>query len=165
MFIWILVSVAGGLVGVLMTVLGQLIIKILIEPAQELRKEIGNVRFVLVRHEQAIHTPASRNCHTSNAAFDGLYDCVAGLLARIQGMNLNWFTRCCWRFPPKPDIEGAVRHLRSLTSYVFQKSMKLDEHESVRNHVKCIENLLNLDPLEKEEPLHGEDAVHDPSSN
>ena len=159
MFIWILVTVVGGLVGVLMTVLGQLIIKILIEPAQELRKEIGNVRFVLARHGQAIHTPAYRNCHTSSAAFDGLYDSVAGLLARIQGMNLYWFTRRCWRIPPKADIERAVEHLRSLSSYVFQKSMKHDEHESVRNLVKCIENLLNLDPLVKEEPLYGEDAI------
>lgn len=45
----------SGSVGVY--VIGQLISKIFIEPAAELKKTIGEVRFALAFHAPTIHTP------------------------------------------------------------------------------------------------------------
>jgi len=57
----------GGLAGVAVYVIGQLISKFLIEPLHELRKVVGEVRFNLSFHAPTIHTPIGRTKETSEA--------------------------------------------------------------------------------------------------
>ena len=51
------IIVGGGLSGVAIYVIGQLLSKFLIDPLYELKKEVGNIRFNLAFYAPVIHTP------------------------------------------------------------------------------------------------------------
>ena len=58
--------------AVLVYVIGQLLSKVFIEPAHELRKVIGEVRFNLAFHAPTIHTPIGRDDKRSEEARSAL---------------------------------------------------------------------------------------------
>ena len=141
--------VFGGLFGVLMVVLGQFLVKLLIEPLHELRKEIGQVRYVLMYHTATLHTPIGRNCKNTTEAKHDILACSAGLIAKRQGVVSYSKLHSYARLPDKRDIDRAAVLLRGLSTYVVElKPRDVSKHiDAVRAHVEEIEKLLRLDRI------------------
>ena len=146
----LLTSVLTILGGVLVYVIGQLLSKLFIEPAYELRKTIGEVRFALSFHAPTIHTPIGRNEESSNKAKEALMKCSSDLFARLQAIpaydRLSYISRGA--LPPKTNIEEAAVQLRGLSTYVHEEGVTANESiEVINKRVEKIEKLLDLKSL------------------
>ena len=147
--IWIFVA---ALVGAILTVCVQIVAKTLLEPAYDIKKAIGTVRYVLAYHAPTIHTPIGRNEDSGKEAQDALRNCSAELLSLLvaaKGYRLvskKWLSD----LPAEKSVEAAAKNLRGLSNYnLCDSSEKADRHiDVIRKQVEKIENLLNLKPLE-----------------
>jgi hypothetical protein len=85
------------LIGIFIYVGGQLLSKSLIDPAYELLKAIGEVRFNLAFHAATIHTPEARSKDAAEKARDALMKSSRDLIAKLHAIprlgNL-WFLFC-----------------------------------------------------------------------
>lgn len=134
--------------GVMVFVMGQLISKFLIEPIQELRKVIGEVRFNLAYYSAIIHTPIGRDEDQCQKAHDAITKNWSDLLTKAHAIPLY---KCLPRIfvLPQKNIERAATHLRGLATYIHETGAKAESHiEEVNRRVQCIEKQLQLRPLE-----------------
>jgi len=141
----------GGLAGVTVYVIGQLISKFLIEPLHELRKVVGEVRFNLGFHAPTIHTPIGRTKETSEAARQALMKSSCDLIAKLHAVpGFEVFRHLSFGvLPNRNDIEAAAIQLRGLSTYVHEEGEKANSNiEIVNKRVAKIESLLRLKPLE-----------------
>jgi hypothetical protein len=141
----ILLTIIGG---VIVFVTGQLISKFLIEPIQELRKAIGEVRFNLAYYSTIIHTPISRDKEQSGKAYDAITKNWSDLLTKAHAIPLYKFLPRIFVLP-QTNIDKAAIHLRALATYIHETNEKAESHiEEVNRRVECVEKQLRLRPLE-----------------
>ena len=144
--LWTSASTIFG--GVILFVIGQLLSKFLIEPIQELKKAIGEVRFNLAYYAPIIHTPISRDKERSDKAYDAIMRNSCDLLTKADAIPFyrlipNRF------FLPIMNIDRAAVDLRALTTYLHETGEKAASHiEVINSRVKSIEQKLRLRPLE-----------------
>src|SRR5665647_2149094 len=107
-------SAATIIGGVLVYTLGQLVSKFFIEPIYELKKVIGEVRFVLAFHACVIHTPAARTDERSQVAYEALMKAHSDLLARAYAIPFYYKIAKLFNgfIPPKPALCEAAIQLR-----------------------------------------------------
>jgi hypothetical protein len=147
----LLTSAVTVLGGVTVYVAGQLLSKFFIDPVQDLRKAIGEVRFNLAFHAPEIHTPIGRTEERSDRARDALMKSSCDLLAKLQAASLYDFWASMSRdvLPPRKAIEDAAVQLRGLSTYVHETGEKAhDALDVISKRVTRIEKLLGLKPLE-----------------
>jgi len=140
---------ALGAVGVY--VIGQLLSKFFIEPLQDLRKTVGEVRFNLAFHAPTIHTPIGRSKETSDAVREALLKSSCDLIAKLHVVPAFKAIRflAIGVLPPRQSIERAAVQLRGLSTHVHETGDKAAESlEVIRKRVELIESLLLLKPLE-----------------
>ncbi len=132
-------------------VVGQLLSKFLIEPAYELKKAIGKVRFTLAFHAPVIHTPIARNEERSQKAYEALMKISCDLLAKVEAVP---FYCClsklsCGFLPPERAVMAAAVDLRGLSTYVHETDSKANNSlETIAKRVARIEKNLRIRPLE-----------------
>jgi hypothetical protein len=132
-------------------VIGQLLSKFFIEPAHELKKTIGKVRFTLAFHAPAIHTPIARNDERTQKAYEALMKSSCDLLANVDAVP---FYSCLSRLslgflPPELAIVDAARQLRGLSTHVHETDSKAnDSLDAINKRIARIEKNLALKPLE-----------------
>ncbi len=139
---------------VIVIVIGQLLSKFFIEPLYELRKSVGEVRFILAFHAPTIHTPTGRSKENSNAASEALRKSSSDLIAKLHAIPIYEKTRFLFfrALPPRKDVECAAVLLRGLSSYVHEDGDKASASIDIINkRVEKIERLLRLIPLESVE--------------
>lgn len=143
----ILVTSALTIFGsVLVYVIGQLLSKFFIEPMQEQKKSIGEVRFNLSFYSPIIHTPISRDNESSNSAYQAILRNACDLLTKSDAIP------CYRRLPrrlvvPIECIEQAAVDLRALSTYLHETGEKAASHiDEVNRRVASIERLLKLRP-------------------
>lgn len=137
--------------GVLIYVIGQLLSKFLIDPAHELKKVIGEVRFNLAFYAPIIHTPIARTEERSDKAYEALLKGSCELLAKVNAIPFyGLVSRISFGFlPSKECILEAATQLRGLSTYVHGTGDKANSHvEVIGNRVARIEKCLNLESLE-----------------
>jgi hypothetical protein len=134
--------------GGIVFVTGQLLSKFLIEPIQELRKAMGEVRFNLAYYAPIIHTPISRDKERSDKAYDSIMRNSCDLLTKADAIPFYRFLP--HRFVlPKQNIDRAVVDLRAVTTYLHETGEKADSHiEDINRRVERIQRQLQLRPLE-----------------
>lgn len=137
--------------GVSVYVTGQLLSKLFIDPVNELRKVIGEVRFNLAFHAPDIHTPIGRTKERSDRARDALMKSSCDLLAKLQAIllydRLSQMSRGL--LPSRQSIETAAIDLRGLSTYVHETGDKANTAlDVIVKRVERIETLLGLKPLE-----------------
>lgn len=139
-------TVAGGLV---VFVIGQMAQRLLIEPIQELRKAVGQIRFALLFHAPVLLTPVSRNVQRSDAAYEALMHSSCDLLMRVDAVPFyNVLAEFLQLFPSKKNVQDAAKWLRALSTYVHETGDKADEHiEQVSDLMKKVELLLEIQSL------------------
>jgi hypothetical protein len=141
-------TIAGA---ILVYVAGQLLSKVFIEPAYELRMVLGEVRFNLAFHAPTIHTPIGRNERRSEEARSALMKSSCDLLAKLHAIPCyDWLSRHSKGFlPPRDAIEDAAVRLRGLSTYMHETGDKAQESiELIGKIVERIEQKLGLKPLD-----------------
>jgi hypothetical protein len=136
--------------GLLVYVIGQLLSKFLIEPTQELKKAIGEVRFNLAFHGSVIHTPASRTEDRSQKAKDALMKSSCDLLARVNAIPFYYgVAKLSLGFlPSKEAVLDSAIQLRGLSTYVSETGANANSSiEVIQKRVARIEQNLGLEPL------------------
>ena len=139
------IIVGGGLSGVAIYVIGQLLSKFLIDPLYELKKEVGNIRFNLAFYAPVIHTPIGRTPEKSEAARQALMDNSCSLIAKLHAVPGYTIVGR----PNRKDMEQAARLLRGLSTYVHEDGDSAGGNIAAVNKFVCkIEKLLCLNALE-----------------
>ena len=148
--------VYGGLFGIGVYLVGQLLSNFVIEPLHELRKAVGRVRFNLAFHAPTIRTPIGRSEERSTAARDALMASSSELVATLHavpGYRVWCLVSCLLSFgrhrlPGGHNIERAATLLRGLSTYVTDTGDRAnDDISEIRAHVAEIERVLHLKPL------------------
>jgi hypothetical protein len=128
--------------GTAVFVLGQLLLKFVIEPIKELKEVLGEIQFALIYHEQSIHTP-SGNRAEEDAAQDAIVDLASRLRAKAEAVPCyHCISKSSKGFiPPKNQVVDASKALIGISHSMHA------ENRSERNHkrVKTIEKLLGFD--------------------
>jgi len=143
--------VLGALAGIVVYVAGQLLSKFFIEPLYELRKTVGEVRFILAFHAPTIHTPIGRSNESSDAASEALRKSSCDLIAKLHAIPFFEKTRILsfGALPSKKDVECAAVQLRGLSSYMHEEGEKaFTSIDVINKRVEKIERLLRFIPLE-----------------
>jgi hypothetical protein len=139
--------------GVAIFVVGQFVLKYFIEPAQELRRAIGEVRFNLAYHAQVIHTPIARTPERSDKAYEALIRSSCDLLARVSSVPfygiVSFYTAGV--VPAKRRVIEAAIELRGLSTYVHETGDSAAAHaDAIASRVAKIEKYLNFEPLSRD---------------
>ena len=132
--------------GILVFVIGQMIQRLAIEPIQELRKTISQVRFTLLFHAPVIFTPISRTEERSNAAYAALMHSSCDLIMRADAIPFySTFSDFFQLFPKKSQVIEAAKWLRALSTYVHETDNRANDHiDQVRGLTKKVEALLAI---------------------
>jgi hypothetical protein len=135
--------------GVTIYVIGQFISKILIEPPHELKKVVGEVRFILAFHAATIRTPAARSKERSQQAHEALMRSSCELLTRVEAVMFYPVLSSVFRLPSRESIKIAAKNIRGLSTYVHDtQSTAADSSDAIDKLVTSIEYHLLLEPLE-----------------
>lgn len=143
--------VLGALAGIAVYVAGQLLSKFFIEPVYELRKTVGEVRFILAFYAPTIHTPIGRTKDNSDAASEALSKSSSELIAKLHAIPFYEKTRFLsfGALPCRKDIECAAVKLRGLSTCMHEQGEKANVSiEGINRRVVKIEQLLRFIPLE-----------------
>ncbi len=146
-FVTSAVTILGGL---FLYVIGQLLSKFFIDPAHELKKAIGEVRYNLAFHAPIIHTPASRKPERSQKAYEALMKSSCDLLVQVNAIPFYSRLSCLTLgfLPSKQAIVGSARLLRGLTTYVHETDPEtFDSINTINETVAYIEKKLGLKTL------------------
>lgn len=127
--------------GVAVFVVGQLLAKFVIEPIHEFKKLLGEIRFGLVFHMQAIVTPVGDKASEDEAS-TALRKLACDLLSMSGAIPFYgfWSAAFC-DFVPRPEqVNAAFSQLIGLSNSVHQP----DRSEKNYARMAKIEQLLNF---------------------
>jgi len=134
--------------GSFVFVFGQLLLKRLIDPCTELRKEISKVRFTLSYFAPVINTPISRTPESSEEAAKALRENSANLFAFAELVPKSKFLRRL-SFAALPEMENvieAAKNLRTLSTFLHETGEKASNSlELIFKITTKIERLLLID--------------------
>ncbi|MGA8277635.1 MAG: hypothetical protein WB784_05510 [Rhodanobacteraceae bacterium] len=136
--------------GVIVFVVGQLILKLVIDPVLELRKAISEVGYNLLFYAPEIQTPISRTPVTSEKAREALRKSSSDLYVRCEAIRYRFVYRMPFlRLPNREKVLDAAKRLRGLSNYVHETGEKANGHiDHVVCILKCIERDLQLPPVD-----------------
>lgn len=131
--------------GVLVFVVGQLLGKFVIEPVQELKKLLGEIRFALVFHAQAILTPVGDKAGEDEAQ-KALRKLSCDLRSKTSAIPFyrGWSMISRGFLPRKENALEASKQLMGLSNSVHQP----DRSDKNAARISKIERLLNYEPVE-----------------
>lgn len=132
--------------GVLIFVLGQLLVRFIIEPIQDLKKLLGEIRFVLVFHAPAILTPVGDK-DSEDSAQKALRKASSDLRSKIGVIPFYrlWSSVSCGFLPGKKNAFEASKLLMGLSNSVHQPN-RSDKNVDRIAKVECF---LNYESLEE----------------
>lgn len=140
-------AVATLVGGTVLYVVGELLSKRYIDPIDELRREISEVRYVLSFFAPIIHTPIARNEDRSTEAARALREKSAGLLSLLELLpNKGPLRQFALRsLPPELDIEEAAVQIRALSTHMHEMGDEAEESiEQVNTRIRNIKRLLRF---------------------
>ena len=142
----LLTSSATALGAVLVFVASQLLGKLVIEPIQDMKKLLGEIRYALVFHAQAIFTPVGDRAGEDEAA-KSLRKLSCDLRSKVGSIPFYdyWATRSRGFLPHRQDAMAASKQLMGLSNSVHQAN----RFEKNPARIAKIEQLLNYEPIDE----------------
>ena len=133
--------------GVIVLVLGQLLGKFVIDPLHEVKKVLGEIRFALLFHAQAIMTPVGDH-ESEDKAGEVLRRLASELHSRVGAVPFYdiWSAISKGFFPSKTSALDAAKRLMGLSNSMRQEG-RSDKNAA---RVSRIEKLLGFEPWEQE---------------
>ena len=124
------------ILGVITYVLGQLVLKLLIEPVQETKKLIGQIAHSLTEHANVIQNPGVPSEEVMKDTSQHLRKLSAQLETQIYLVPMYSVTAFIFRLPSRNQILSAARSLMGLSNSVFRASDGI-----YKSNAKRVENI------------------------
>lgn len=128
--------------GVITYVLGQLVLKLLIEPVQEMKKLIGQIAHSLIEHANVIQNPGAPTEEQMKATSLHLRKLCALLEAQLYLVPMYRLTAGIFGLPTREKVLSASRSLMGLSNSVFRAADHI--YESNAKRVENIHDSLGL---------------------
>jgi hypothetical protein len=108
--------------GVIVLVIGQLVSKFMIEPTQELKKLLGDIRYSLVFYAREIHTPVEGDKERCDKAAEVLRKHSSDLRSKVAAVPCyNGIARVTFGFiPVRTSALEAAKRLMALSNSVHK---------------------------------------------
>lgn len=123
--------------GVLTYVLGQLVLKLVIEPVQDLRKTIGAVSHALIEHASIFHNPGVPTAEAMNDTSRELRKLSSQLQAHLFLIPFYGATSRIFRLPSRKNVLDASGALIGLSNSVFHARENIYEVNTKRVEKIC----------------------------
>ena len=142
----LLTSSLTAIGAVLVFVVSQLLGKLVIEPVQDLKKLLGEIRYSLVFHAQAIMTPVG-NREAEDHAAEVLRKLSCDLRSKVEAVPFydRWAARSHGFMPVRADAFEASKQLMGLSNSVHNDSRS----DINSKRIAKIERLLSFEPIEE----------------
>jgi len=142
----LLTSSLTALGAIVVFVASQLLGKLVIEPVQDLKKLLGEIRYALVFHAQAIFTPVGDTASEDEAA-KVLRRLACDLRSKIGAVPYFdfWAARSRSFLPSRGNVFEASKLLMRLSNSVHQD----DRYKNNHGCVERIEKLLGYEPFDE----------------
>ncbi|MDO8788792.1 MAG: hypothetical protein Q7J42_12040 [Sulfuritalea sp.] len=108
--------------GVITFVVGQLIVKLVIEPVQELKRTIGQISHSLIEHANVYQNPGLRSEEIQSETSTHLRRLSSQLQAHLYLVPAYSITAWVFRLPSKGALLEASKCLIGLSNSVFRDS-------------------------------------------
>ena len=142
----LLTSSLTAIGAILVFVMGQILGKLVIEPIQDLKKTLGEIRYALVFHAQAIMTPVGDR-EEEDKASEALRRLACDLRSKVGAIPFygRWAAISSGFLPARTNAFEASKQLIGLSNSVHQ------QNRSDRNGMRVdkIERLLGFEPMEE----------------
>ena len=123
--------------GVLTYVLGQLILKLVLDPVQETKRLIGKIAHSLIEHANVIQNPGVPTEEKMKETSEHLRKLSALLEAQLYLVPLYSATAFVFRLPSREHLLSAARSLMGLSNSVFRASEGIYKQNSRRVENIC----------------------------
>jgi hypothetical protein len=136
---------ATVLSGVLVFVLGQIVVRFVIDPIKEVKEVLGEIEFAMIYHAPAILTPVGDHKGEDEAA-KAIRELASMLRAKVEVIPLY----ACWSFlsmrflPQRENLMNASSHLIGMANSV-KKPDRCERNDGRRNKIK---QMLGFDLME-----------------
>ena len=130
--------------AILVFVASQILGKLVVEPIQDLKKTLGEIRYALVFHAQAIMTPVG-NRESEDKASEALRKLACDLRSKVGAIPFyaRWAAMSRGFLPNQVNAFEASKHLIGLSNSVHQENRS--DTNSMR--IAKIERLLGFEPM------------------
>jgi len=125
------------LAGVITYVLGQLILKLLIEPASEMKQTIGEIAHSLTEHANVIQNPGVPKEEMITEASRHLRKLSSQLEAHLYLIPIYRFTSKLFFLPSRDRIISAARALMGRSNSVFRAEQGIYKQNARRTETIC----------------------------
>lgn len=125
--------------GVLTFVLGQLIVRLVIEPVQELKKTIAQISHALIQYRAVYQNPGVLTQEVESEASSRLRDLASHLHAHLFLIPLYTKTARVFSLPTRNRLLDASKSLDDISKGVF--ATKGDSGRLIQDNVKNRENI------------------------
>jgi hypothetical protein len=123
--------------GVLTYIIGQMILKLVIEPILELRKTIGRISHSLIHYAGFIFNPGVRPKDEIQHASDYLRSLSSEIQSHLYLVPIYGLTAFFFRLPTKRKVLDASKALMGLSNSLFRESESVYKHNSKRVEKVC----------------------------
>ena len=123
--------------GVLTYVVGQLVLKLMIEPVQEMKKTIGQISHSLIEHANVIQNPGVPSEEKIKETSQHLRKLSSQVQTHLYLVPLYNLTAQVFRLPSRAQVLAASQSLMGLFNSVFRATDKIYEHNSKRVEKIC----------------------------
>jgi len=125
------------LAGVITYVLGQLILKLLIEPVNELKRTIGEIAHSLIEHANVIQNPGILKEEMMTETSRHLRKLSSQLEAHLYLIPMYSFTSKLFFLPSRDRLLSAARALMGLSNSVFRAEEGIYKQNARRVETVC----------------------------
>lgn len=133
----VLTVFATVLSGVLTYVLGQLVLKLVVDPVQEAKRTIGEVSMSLIEHSQAIHNPGVLKDEAMASAANQLRKLSSKLHGHLYLIPKYDRTAKLFQLPAKAALLVAATDLAALSTTVYKATDGIYEQNAKRCERIC----------------------------
>lgn len=105
--------------GVLIFIIGQIILKLILDPAVKLKETIGNVSALFLREQNKI-----TNLSASDETLQKMKELASSLMAQKQAIPLYAATRFIAQLPPEKRVENACGQLNKISGLAGESCSK-----------------------------------------
>jgi hypothetical protein len=139
------------LAGVSIFVVGQLILKLFIEPIQQFKKTMAEVTHTSVRYSHAIHNPHLVTSELQAETYDKLRQLSGQLCADMELIPVFPYPFLRWLFslPTRAKVYESVRHLIATGNWMRSPSDKKFDYTVRSIQAACDSLGLYTDPADR----------------
>jgi hypothetical protein len=125
------------LAGVITFVLGQLALRLLVEPVQELKRTIADIAVAIIRYANVYSNPGVTGEERENEAAREIRGLASKLNAQMYLVPGYSKVHRLFGLPAKQDISQAMRHLIGISNSVHQANSDMGVANAQKSDKVC----------------------------